>query len=228
MLLRSVTVRGRRRLPNQEVPSAPKNAREVVKFNQVQGMYVEFCDFAVGTDNTIDAVAVQVRGAGADLAACTAAGGAPGAPCSRLKARPCRLQYGHVLWSWLHKTGFGVYFKGGSAHILFSGNRVFDTGEDGLALAAGFDTGGREGEGAPCVLMLAGMGLLASQPLPPLCLLQGWNGWCRPGSATRWFVCMGAGAGSACAAAGAVLAGCLLEPPQLMTRCAAPPLSAGI
>lgn len=95
----------------------------------------ESCDFKEATDNIIDAVAVQVWAA----AHC---------PCLQLvlaassnPAGLAPLQYGHVIWSLLHGAGFGVYFKGGSAHMILNGNRVFDTGEGGLAFSAGFDTG---------------------------------------------------------------------------------------
>ncbi len=43
--------------------------QEVVKLNQCRGVYIEHCDFAVSTDNAIDAVAVQVGKAGSSDAA---------------------------------------------------------------------------------------------------------------------------------------------------------------
>lgn len=155
---------------NNDIETAPKNTRETTKFNQVQGLYIgeagapthacaccvhraarcrptlhwmpghaENCNFWEATDNIIDAVAVQVRGR------CAQAGATPETVrsiCpSLLLPRALCLQYGHVIWSLLHGAGFGVYVKGGSAHMILSGNRVFDTGEGGLAFAAGFDTG---------------------------------------------------------------------------------------
>lgn len=39
----------------------------------------------------------------------------------------------------LHDVGFGFYFKGGSAHIIIAGNRVYRT--DTMGLMVGFDTG---------------------------------------------------------------------------------------
>lgn len=51
LLMRKVRVRGK--------ATGTPSTREVVKFNQCKGVYVEQCDFAVATDNAIDAVAVQ-------------------------------------------------------------------------------------------------------------------------------------------------------------------------
>ncbi|KAI3427982.1 hypothetical protein D9Q98_006371 [Chlorella vulgaris] len=95
LLMRRVRVRG-----------SPTKTREAVKVNQCKGVYIEQCDFAVSTDNALDAVAWQ---------------------------------YGHVIDSKLHDCGFGVYFKGGSAYIIAARNRIFRTGQ--LGIAAGFDTG---------------------------------------------------------------------------------------
>lgn len=44
-----------------------------------------------------------------------------------------------VLGNELHDVGFGVFFKGGCAYGLFARNRMYRTGE--LGIAAGFDTG---------------------------------------------------------------------------------------
>ncbi|EFN57900.1 hypothetical protein CHLNCDRAFT_141944 [Chlorella variabilis] len=52
LLMRKVRVRGK--------ATGTPSTREVVKFNQCKGVYVEQCDFAVATDNAIDAVAVQI------------------------------------------------------------------------------------------------------------------------------------------------------------------------
>jgi len=59
----------------------------------------------------------------------------------RSHAAAVALQYGHIINSVLHDVGFGVYVKGGSAYIIISGNRVYNTGE--LGISAGFDTGGQ-------------------------------------------------------------------------------------
>ncbi|KAI7845684.1 hypothetical protein COHA_000798 [Chlorella ohadii] len=48
-------------------------------------------------------------------------------------------QYGHVIDSALHDVGFGWYVKGGSAHLIIAGNRIYRTETAGLML--GFDTG---------------------------------------------------------------------------------------
>ena len=54
-------------MPSQPLTFLPIRLppQEVVKFNQCKGVYVEQCDFAVATDNAIDAVAVQVGSASA-------------------------------------------------------------------------------------------------------------------------------------------------------------------
>jgi len=51
------------------------------------------------------------------------------------------LQYGNVIDSALHDVGFGWSVKGGSAHLIIAGNRIYRTETAGLML--GFDTGGR-------------------------------------------------------------------------------------
>ncbi|PRW44629.1 Right handed beta helix region [Chlorella sorokiniana] len=50
-----------------------------------------------------------------------------------------RKLYGQVIDSTLHDVGFGFYFKGGSAHIVIAGNRIYRTEQMGLMV--GFDTG---------------------------------------------------------------------------------------